>query len=149
MKKYLLVITLFGGAFLPTSCANDSERIVVTFHGDGCTVTGNTELYPGEHAILIVDTSDTQPSFILDYLDDGYSFQDLADLQSYPDEYISQPHFAHHAHFLGSEEDETSGGLLSTYAFDNPGEYATLFYQLNPGKVWLCGPIHVLEPFSE
>ena len=148
MRKFVLLISLLLLIISMTACARDDEVRQITFDGNGCTVTGMTELLPGEHVLLIIDTTDSFHRFYLDYLD-GKTLQDLVDLQPSPGEYFPKPEFAHHVVKNKYENDESSGGRLSTYAFDFPGEYAALFYQNNPTKLWLCGPINILEQSSE
>ena len=72
-----------------------ADIIEVTFDGSACTVTGPDEVSTGVHSFVLLDlTSEGLADVRTMALQDGYTYQDLLDLQSEPGEYVPIPPWA-------------------------------------------------------
>jgi hypothetical protein len=147
--------TLVPPADTPTPTSDPLPEIIaefeVTFDGNGCTVTGPTELPAGEHTFVFIDRSDIMRGELwLVNLDDGKTFQDHLDGQSEPGEWYQKPSWAHYDFgFTKSEYLEDRRVDTSTWKLDKVGEHTSYCYVNSPPKLWVAAPIIVVEALSE
>ena len=127
------------------------QPIEVTFDGDGCTVTGPTELPMGEHQFILRDLTEKNADLCVQYFIDGKTIQDYLDLQSEPGAYFEyhQNTWAQCAIIRGTEGNESIDGKVYTWLLNEEGEHVILVAGHSPTSVWICAPFWVLEAPSE
>ena len=123
----------------------------VIFDGKNCTVTGPTELPPGEHTFIFVDESDLKGELYLVNLDEGKTIQDELDLQSEPGEWHAKPSWVHYDSSVSRETQKSNGRRIDTqtWRLDIIGEHIILCYVSSPQMLWFAAPITVVETTSE
>jgi len=126
-------------------------RIEVTFDGNGCTVTGPSELLPGEHTFTFIEQSEWEAELWLVYLDEGKTIQDLNDLQSKPGEWHPKPVWVHYDSVVNRESKEMGDGRIDTetWRLNRVGEHIILCYVDHPRLIWNAAPIMIVENPSE
>jgi len=78
------------------------EGIEVTFDGNECTVSGQTESPIGEHSFILNDLSEMNSELWVLRLRNGKTFQDLLDEQGEPGVWWAKPSWVSHArHTVG------------------------------------------------
>jgi hypothetical protein len=66
----------------PTSKSQSIEiEFEVTFDGNGCTVSGPTEVLIGDYSFLLNNASGRRVKLVVTHLLDGHTLKDLVDLQ--------------------------------------------------------------------
>ena len=149
------VISIFF-VFLLTACTQATEVPIatkipathtidfeVTFDGNGCTVSGPTEVPIGDYSFLLNNVSGRGVKLIVTQLLDGHTFQDLVDLQTEPGDifgiepWMSQP-FKY-----------TKDRKIYTVSLDEAGEHGIAIGTNNHVGIWLCVPFQVIETPSE
>ena len=146
MKKFTVILLLFIVALLITACgSSDEEPIEVTFTGEGCTVTGPTELSIGEHTFIFKDVSDKRAHFFVRRFEEPYTIQDIFDLQSYPGEWIDSPSWVVSTSPRGYEWNETTDEYIGKYDLEVEGNYGLKIYtlQVEDDEIWYCAPFTV------
>ena len=153
MTLFYILSALFLILFL-TACGSlpgESAVIEVTFDGNDCTVTGPSELPPGEHTFTFVDQSEWEGELWLVYLDEGKSFQDNLDMQSEPGEWHPKQSWAHYDSVVSRESRETDGERIDTetWSLNRVGEHTILCYVDDPRLLWFAAPLMIVESSSE
>ena len=130
------------------------EPILVTFDGEGCYSSLPVALSTGEHSFVFVYTTEEGYALWTSRLLDGKTYQDVVALQSEPGEYILKPTWTEHPRRVGRAIwDESVGGYIKTWAFDEEGEYVldtgNGSTASGPLSIWLCGSFQVVEAPSK
>ena len=127
---------------IPTSTphTNDFE---VSFDGNGCAVSGPTEVPIGDYSFLLNNSSDSRIKLMVTHLLDGHTFQDLIDLQTEPgdnfmvESWMSKPFYY------------TEDHIIYIVSLDEAGEHGIGLSEYNHVAMWLCAPFQVIETPSE
>jgi len=154
MKVFVVILSLLIVPLLMTGCAPKGEvidPIEVRFDGNGCTVTGPTELPAGEHPFIFIDRSDYLGELWLVYLDDGNTTQDLLDGQSEPGDWYPKPIWAHYDSGESNKSEELEEGRVDTYTWklDKVGEHTVICYVGYHKLLWIGAPLMIVEAPSE
>ena len=124
----------------PTHHTNDFE---VTFDGNGCTVSGPTEVPIGDYSFLLNNVSGRRAKLVVGQLLDGHTFQDLVDLQTEPgDTYGIEPWMSQPFYY-------TKDHKIYTVSLDEAGEHVISISVYNHVAIWLCIPFQVIETPSD
>lgn len=145
----LLLVGCSAPAATPTSeplPGPNAEWIEITCGENGCTVSGPTKLSTGEHSFVLKGLSEQNQQLYLAYYINGKTFQDLLDLQDEPGEFFPKPHWAIHPTLLDKSWDDSIGGEVYTFRFDE-GEYGIAVDNIY--GFWLCSSFQVIEAPSE
>jgi hypothetical protein len=153
----LTVILIFFGVLL-TACTQATEvptatnipastphtiDFEVTFDGNGCTVSGPTEVPIGDYSFLFNNTSGRRAKLVVGQLLDGHTFQDLLDLQTEPgDTFGIEP-------WMSTPFYYTKDHKVYTVSLDEAGEHCTSISEYKHVGIWLCAPFQVIENLSE
>ena len=128
----------------PTSKSQSIEiEFEVTFDGNGCTVSGPTEVPIGDYSFLLNNVSGRRVKLVVTQLLDGHTFQDLVDLQTEPGDtygietWMSQPFYY------------TKDHKIYTVSLDEAGEHAIVISEDKHVGIWHCVPFQVIETPSE
>ena len=119
-----------------------TDEIVVTFDENGCTVTGPSVLPTGKHSFVLNNLYDLNQVLYLLLIDDGYTYQDLVDLQSEPGVWWPKPTWCSHVK-LWDEEWIEEGKSVYTFNLDTKGNYVIYTYSDNPRTLWFGGPLRI------
>ena len=144
---WIILVTL-----LLAGCSSTPEPVIeVTFYGDGCTVTGPSELPPGEHTFTFIDKSEWKGELYVVYLDPGKTTQDHLDLQSEPGEWKPKPSWIHYNISVSRESQELDDKkvITETWRLDRVGEHNILCYVESPRYLWIAAPLMIVENISE
>ena len=149
MNKTLISIFF---VFLLTACTQTTEipttepieiTFEVTFDGNGCTVSGPTEVPTGDYSFLLNNTSDRRVKLVVGQLLDGHTFQDLVDLQTEPgDTFGIEPWMSKPFYY-------TKDHKIYTVSLDEAGEHVISISVYKHLGIWLCVPFQVIETPSE
>ena len=126
-------------AFTPQT--NDFE---VTFDGNGCTVSGPTEVPIGDYSFRLINSSESRIKLMVTQLLDGHTFQDLVDLQTEPgDNYMIEPWMSKPFYY-------TKDHKIYIVSLDEAGdEHVISIAEGNHAGIWHCVPFQVIESISE
>lgn len=129
---------------LPPTSTPHTIDFEVTFDGNGCTVSGPTEVPIGDYSFLLNNTSDSRVKLVVGQLLDGHTFQDLVDLQTEPgdnfmiESWMSKPFYY------------TKDHKIYFVSLDEAGdEHVISISVYNHVAIWLCVPFQVIETPSE
>jgi hypothetical protein len=119
------------------------EGIVVTFSekkGE-CTVSGPTELPPGEYTYVYRNPS--VGIIHIAYLLEGKTIEDLLRMQGKPGRYWPKPDWVAYAKMIDGWRNESRNERYTTFSFEE-GELVVYIdkYGLPPG-LWFCAPLRV------
>ena len=148
MTRKILFICLSLFSLVITACGSaDKWPVKVVFDGNGCTVTGPIELPTGEHTTVFIDQTELNAELWLINLDEGKTLQDLLDGQSEPGEWYPKPSWAHYDQRTSIEEEVSDEGRVvrTTWNLEQVGEHNIACYVPVPQRIWLYGPLWVLE----
>jgi len=119
------------------------EGIVVTFSKTGeCTVSGPTELPPGEYTYVLRDLSSVRHALIISYLLEGKTFQDLLDMQVVPGRYWPKPDWVVYANAIDGWRNESRNELYTVFSLEK-GEHFVYLESTVPISLWFCAPLTV------
>ena len=146
MVIVIVIISLLVGCTIteaPVSPTPTLQPFVVTFDGNECTLSGPTEVPPGEYPFFINNQSDLDIPFqSVRYFQDEKTYQDVLELQNEPGEHFAMPGWTLEAQYYFSAAYETN-----TYILDTIGEH--FFYLDYNWKgisfLWLCPPFQVVD----
>ena len=130
--------------YLPPTLTPHTIDFEVTFDGNGCTVSGPTEVPIGDYSFLLNNTSDSRVKLVVGQLLDGHTFQDLVDLQTEPgdnfmiESWMSKPFYytKDHKIYFVSLDEAGDEHVISISVYNHVG-------------IWLCVPFQVIESPSE
>jgi hypothetical protein len=142
MQKFTFLASVLLVAMVMTSCSGNSGPLLVTFTGEGCSVSGPTKFPTGEHTFIFKDLSDKHAYFFVRRFENSKTLQDLLDLQSYPGEYIDHPSWVVSTRPLGYEWNESTEEFIGTYDLAVEGEYGVTIGTMYD-EVWICAPFKV------
>lgn len=132
---------------IPPTQASEGDIIeygVVTFDGNKCTVSGPGEVPTGKYNFVLNDvTGESRARIMVARLEEGKTFQDLADIQSEPGKQISP------ITWISIPFNFTVDRIVYTFYLDTPGEHAIEVGSYVPHNLWLCAPLQVVEAPSE
>ena len=143
---WIVVVTI-----LLVGCGGTTDKpepvFEVIFDGKGCTVTGPSELPPGEHTFTFIDQSEWEGELWLVYLDEGYTIQDQLDLQGEPGVWIPKPSWAHYDSSVSRESKEEGDVRIDTETWDlnRVGEHNILCYVDTPRVIWFAASIIIVD----
>ena len=124
----------------PQSVEVDFE---VTFDGNGCTVSGPTEVPIGEYSFLLNNTSDIRVKLVVGQLLDGHTYQDMLDLQTEPgDTFGIEPWMSKPFYY-------TRDHKMYFVSLDEAGEHVISISVYKHLGIWLCVPFQVVDTSSE
>lgn len=144
----ILITLLLVGCSAPTAKLIPEyveEPIKVTFDGEECIASAPAVMSTGEHSFVFVYTTEQGYGFWVGSILDGKTYQDMLDLQNEPGEYITKPTWSVDPDTVDVEWDETVGGNIYTWFFNEEGEYYMTTGGVSPPSVWFCGSFHVVE----
>jgi len=143
---FIIILMISCDAFSDTSA-----KIEVAFDGKDCTVTGPSELPPGEHTFTFIDQSEWEGELWLVYLDEGKTIQDQLDLQSEPGEWHPKPSWVHYDSNVSRESKEKGDVRIDTetWRLNRVGEHNILCYVDTPQLIWFAAPLMIVENPSE
>ncbi|MCK5633688.1 MAG: hypothetical protein KAI06_01305 [Anaerolineales bacterium] len=119
------------------------EGIVITFtKKEECTVSGPTELPPGEYTFVLRDLSDTNQRLYLSYYIDGKTNQTVLDKQVVPGRWYPKPDWIVYAKMIEEWRNESRNEKYFTYSLEE-GEHGVLLGSSSPISLWVCDPIWV------
>lgn len=119
--------------------------IEVTFNGNGCAVSGLTDLPPGDHSFLFKDMTEEEMVLYVYRIVDGHTFQDMVDAQSEPGDLTPYPDWVRQQPLVDQTWDEALGGEVHTFGLEKEGTYAILL--LSRKNLWTCAPLQIIgEP---
>ena len=128
---------------LPPTATTHAIDFEVTFDGNGCTVSGPTEVPIGDYSFLLNNVSSRRVKLIVAQLLDGHTFQDLVDLQTEPgDTYGIEPWMSQPFYY-------TKDHKIYTVSLDEAGEHAIVISEYKHVGIWHCVPFQVIETPSE
>ena len=138
-------------ALLLTGCNTNKPKFEVTNDGKGCTVSGPTELPPGEHTFTFIDKSEWKGELYLSYLESGKTFQDNLELQSEPGEWYPKPPWVQYDIDISHKSQELDEKRVDTdiWRLDKVGEHTILCYVDDPRHLWFAAPIMIVEENNE
>ena len=153
MKKITLlplVITFFIILLINCKTTTESkiddngitEQIIVTFDENGITVSGPSVLPTGKHSIIFNHLYDLNQVLYLLLFDEGYTYQNLIDLQSQPGVWWPKPTWCSYVQTWDVELIE-EGKSVYTHILDTKGDYIIYTYSENPRSLWLGGPLTI------
>ena len=131
----------------PDSTSDEMDIFTVTQAGDGCAVSGPTEVRADQvYYFILKDPSESARSLYVGRLTEGKTFQDLLEPQTSPGDPYPSPSWLIHAEpdgFAMVEFSETAD--LSdderAYAFSvEPGPHAIFTHSGELGELWFCAP---------
>jgi len=123
-----------------TPHTNDFE---VTFNGNGCIVSGPTEVPIGDYSFLLNNTSGRRVKLVVTQLLDGHTFQDLVDLQTEPgDNFMIESWMSKPSYY-------TEDRKIYIVSLDEAGEHGIVISEDKHVGIWLCAPFLVIENPSE
>ena len=128
---------------LPPTSTPHTIDFEVTFDGNGCTVSGPTEVPIGDYSFLLNNTSGRRVKLVVGQLLDGHTFQDLVDLQTEPgdnfmiESWMSKPFYY------------TKDHKIYTVSLDEAGEHSIAISEYKHVGIWLCVPFQVIETPSD
>jgi len=128
--------------FPPTSTPHAID-FEVTFDGNGCTVSGPTEVPIGEYSFLLNNLGGRRVILGVTQLLDGHTFQDLVDLQAEPGDNFAIEYWMSKPFYY------TKDHKIYTVSLDEAGEHGILISVYNHVGIWLCIPFQVIETPSE
>ena len=111
----------------------------VTFDGNGCTVSGPTEVPTGDYSFLLNNVSGRKVLLGVTQLLDGHTFQDLVDLQAEPGDNFAIEYWMSEPFYF------TRDHITWTVSLDEAGEHGILISVYNHVGIWLCIPFQVIE----
>ena len=118
--------------------------IVVAADGNGCTVSGPTELPTGEHLIALKVLTTRPQTLYVSHLLDGKTYQDVLDYQGGPGKYKEQPSWLIH-----QEKKEVGqladGETVYSFLLNEKGEHAIYTYIASPRSIWHCAPLRISD----
>jgi len=128
---------------LPPTSTPHTIDFEVTFDGNGCTVSGPTEVPIGDYSFLLNNTSDSRVKLVVGQLLDGHTFQDLVDLQTEPgDTFGIEPWMSKPFYY-------TKDHKIYFVSLDEAGEHVISISEYKHVGIWLCVPFQVIESPSE
>ena len=113
-----------------------STQIEVTWDGNECIVTGPSVVPVGYHEFIWKDHTDHGYGLAVRYLHEGYTYQDLLDVQGEPGRLISQPSWVEEIDGRYRRDDTISAEIL-TFHLNRGGNYDIHFWDTN--SLWVCG----------
>jgi len=114
-----------------------STQIEVTWDGTECVVTGTSVVPVGYNEFIWRDLTEHGYGLAVRYLHDGYSYQDLLNLQDEPGEFIpSRPSWVEEIEGRYRRDDSLDAEVY-TYHFDQEGNYDIHFWDST--FLWVCG----------
>lgn len=126
------------------------EGIVVEFRGNGCTVSGPTELPAGDVTFIVTNRSGGAGSLYVSYLLDGRTFQEQVDIQKVPGRHWQKPSYVLYAHIVDQWRNESRDEMYYTWSLEEGvGEVMVYLGTTIPPGMWLCAPRWVVEAPSE
>jgi len=154
MNRHVLMIGVVFIMLLLNGCgapASDQTPLLekdtdfdVIFYGDGCQVTGPSEVSAGEDTFKFIQNSDLKGELWLISLDEGKTIQDLLDGQSEPGEWYPKPAWADYDKKGGFEYETVEGTrvIISTWELNKTGEHVIDCYVSEPQqKIWHAAPV--------
>jgi hypothetical protein len=124
---------------LPPTSTHQTIDFEVTFDGNGCTVSGPTEVPIGDYSFLLNNASDRRVKLVVGQLLDGHTFQDMVDLQNEPgDIFAIEPWMSKPFYY-------TKDHKIYIVSLDEAGEHVISISVYNHVAIWLCVPFQVIE----
>ena len=124
---------------LPPTSTPHTIDFEVTFDGNGCTVSGPTEVPIGDYSFLLNNVSDRKVKLVVGQLLDGHTFQDMLDLQTEPgDIFDIEPWMSKPFYY-------TKDHKIYSVSLDEAGEHVISISVYNHVAIWLCIPFQVIE----
>ena len=147
-----LIMLLLVGCGAPAATPTPTlptPVIVVTSDGNGCTVSGPTELPIGEHLIALKFPATQPHTLYVGRFLDGKTYQDLLDYQGGPGKYPSQPSWVVHP-FKMMVGQPASDERVYSIRLNEEGEHVILVTRVTPQRsLWICAPLKVTQASSE
>ena len=159
-KKSLVgVIWIILIFLLLTGCSSQSEeQHVITFDGEECTVSGPDEMHNGENQFILKNLTEDTVGLLVDPLNEGYTFQDLADWvdetggkfsmnvgSTWPDAVDSSST----SKFVAFEKDQSTGDEMITLRITREGPFHISVINSSTMTFYPCAPLKVVEAPSE
>jgi len=124
---------------LPPTSTHQTIDFEVTFDGNGCTVSGPTEVPIGDYSFFLNNTSDSRVKLIVTQLLDGHTYQDLVDLQTEPGDTFGIEYWMSKPFYY------TKDHKIYIVSLDEAGEHGIGISVYNHVGIWLCVPFQVIE----
>jgi hypothetical protein len=134
-------------ATTPATTLPPRELIEVMFDGTECITDGPAQVAAGDYPFILTDLSGMQGAEVRTWIiDDGYTYDDVLNLQSEPGEYISTPDWAQFSSnsFAPVERDLAENQAGKTIVLDT-GLHAILVGTGKPPMIWFCGALQVSD----
>jgi hypothetical protein len=119
-------------------------QIEIVFDGESCELTYPEELKPGDYTVRLTNQTDGSEGIWCSYLADGHTEADLDAMQENPGEYFGAPDWVISLTKVFSGRDAT-GYRLSTFKFDQPGEYVCSTGTTLPPTLFGCGNLIIVQ----
>lgn len=119
-----------------------STQTEVTWDGNECVVTGPSVVPVGYHEFIWRDLTGHGYGLAVRYLHDGYTYQDLLDVQGGPGKMFSRPSWVEEIDGR-YKRDDTIGAEVLTYHLNRGGNYDIHFWDTN--SLWVCGGLTALD----
>ncbi len=118
------------------------EGIIITFKGEKCTVSGPTEVPPGDLTFVVRDLSgQRQELYVLYYLD-GKTHQDMVEKQGIPGRWWPKPIWTDYANIIDVWRDTSRSEKYYTYSLEE-GEHSLFLGSSSPVSNWICASLWV------
>ena len=115
----------------------------ITFDGNGCTVSGPTEVPIGDYSFLLNNSSGRGAKLVVAQLLDGHTYQDLVDLQAEPgDNYMIETWMSKPFYY-------TKDHKIYIVSLDEAGEHGIVISEDKHAGIWHCAPFQVILTPSE
>jgi len=119
-----------------------STQTEVTWDGNECIVTGPSVVPVGYHEFVWRDHTNHGYGFAVRYLHEGYTYQDMLDVQGEPGKLFSRPSWVEEIE--GSyRRDDSIDAEVFTFHFDQEGNYDIHLWDTN--FLWICGGLTAVE----
>jgi len=124
-----------------------STQIEVTWDGTECVVTDPSEVPVGYNEFIWRDLTDQGCNFAVRYLHDGYTYQDLLDIQDEPGKFM--PSRASWVEEIEGRyrRDDSLDAEVYTYHFDQEGNCDIHFWDST--FLWVCGGLTAVDSTTE
>lgn len=119
-------------------------QIELVFDGEVCELSYPEGLTPGDHTLRLTNQTDGNEGIWCSYLTEGHTEADLDAMQENPGEYFRAPDWVISLTKVFSGRD-ANDYRLSTFKFDQPGEYVCSTGTNYPPALFSCGNIIIVE----
>jgi hypothetical protein len=123
------------------------EGIVVTFTGNGCTVSGPAELSAGDvtFVLRVLSSRKENAGIYLTYIRDGKTFEDVLATQAVPGRWWPKPDWLVYARIINAWRNESRNEIYETYSLEE-GDLVVFIGATIPGvELWTCAPVKVVD----